>query len=79
MINLNEIFDNIYDSTTSAFTDGYDTEKILLTQAVYDAFKQENERAFGLGNGEFDHLIAYPVEINNEVDQYMVVVKKMKS
>ena len=44
MINLNEIFDNIYDSTTSALTDGYDTEKILLTQAVYDAFKQENER-----------------------------------
>jgi len=77
VININEIFDKIYDSITSALTDGYDTEKILISQEVYDAFKQESERAFGSGKGEFDHLVGYPVEINNDIDNYMVVVKEM--
>lgn len=40
MINTNAIFDAICWATANAFTDGYDTEKILLTQEVYDAFKK---------------------------------------
>lgn len=76
MIDTNEILDNIYESTASAFTDGYDTEKVLLTQEVYDAFKKENEEVLGEGNGDFDRLLVFPIEINNEIDNYMVVIKQ---
>lgn len=75
MIDTNEILDNIYWSTTNALTDGYDTEKILLTQEVYDTFKKENEETLGVGNGDFGKLLVYPVEINNDIDSYMVVIK----
>lgn len=77
MINTNEILDEIYNSTVSAFTDGYDTEKLLLTQEVYNAFKKENEKVLGEGNGDFKELLVYPVEINNDIDGYMVVVKEL--
>lgn len=77
MIDTNEILDSIYESTSNAFVDGYDTEKVLLTQEVYDAFKKENEEVLGIGNGDFIQLLVYPVEINNDIDNYMVVVKEL--
>lgn len=77
MIKTNEILDDIYSSTTSALTDGYDTEKILLTQEVYEAFKKENEKVLGAGKGDFNQLLVYPIEINNEIDKYRVVVKEL--
>lgn len=77
MIDTNEILENIYWSATNAITDGYDTEKILLSQKVYDAFKKENEEVLGAGNGDFDKLLGYPIEINNEIDEYMVVLKEL--
>lgn len=76
MIDTNEILDSIFWSTTNALTDGYDTEKILLSQTVYDAFKEENEEVLGAGNGDFDRLLVYPVEVNNEIEEYMVVLNK---
>jgi hypothetical protein len=76
-MDTDEILDDIYWSTANAFTDGYDTEKILLTQEVYDVFKKENEEILGVGNGDFDKLLVYPVEINNEIDSYMVVIKEI--
>jgi hypothetical protein len=75
VINTEEILDNIYHSTSDAFTDGYDTEKILLTQEVYDAFKEENKRLIGEYKGDFKTVLAYPVEIDNDVDEYTVVLK----
>jgi len=77
MIDTNDILDSIYWSTSGAFADGYDTEKILLTQEVYDAFKLENEEVLGIGNGDFERLLVYPVEINNDVNEYMVVLKEL--
>lgn len=76
MINTEEILDEIYWSTVDAFSDGYETEKILMTQEIYNAFKKENEAILGKGEGDFDQLLVYKVEINNEIDNYMVVVKE---
>jgi hypothetical protein len=78
VINTEEILDNIYHSTVDAFTDGYDTEIILLTQEDYDAFKEENKHLRGKDKRDFERLLSYPVEINNEIDQYSVVVKEIE-
>ena len=78
MVDTNEILEDIYQSTANAFTDGYNTEKILLSQETYDAFKKENEEVLGAGNGDFDKLLIYPVEINNDIDQYMVVINEIE-
>ncbi len=77
MINTNEIIDDIFHSTISALTDGYVTEKILITQEVYDVFKKENCEILGEDNGDFDELLVYPVEISNEIENYMVIVKEI--
>lgn len=77
-INTSEILGNIMDSTSSAFTDGYDTEKILLIQDVYEAFKDDNEKLVGVGKGDFNKLLCYPVEVNNNIDgEYMIVIKEI--
>lgn len=77
MIDTNDVLDSIYWSTVNALTDGYDTEKVQLTQEVYDAFKRENEEVLGVGKGDFNKLLVYPIEINNEIKSYMVVIKEM--
>lgn len=76
-MNTNEILENIYDISASAFTDGYDVDVILLNQKVYDAFKEENEKVLGEGNGDFDKLLIYPVQINNTIEDYMLVTKEL--
>lgn len=76
-VDTNEILDEIYESTSNAFMDGYDTEKILLSQEVYDAFKEENEEELGKGKGDFTKILVFPIEINNDVEKYMVVLKDL--
>lgn len=69
------LLDEIQEEIANCFAVGYGVEKILLVQHVSDAINAYNESLVGGSKGKLEKLFGCPVEIDDEVEKYKLVVR----